>query len=96
MQNTVTEEASSVVEPFIGMEFESEEAAKSLYGIECNKTFQDEKDTKIRELDSTELSRERKRCAALQQQLDMVLNLMEEHTNHLSFNINNVTQNVRK
>lgn len=31
VENTITEEASSVVEPFIGMEFESEEAAKSLY-----------------------------------------------------------------
>lgn len=60
-----------------------------------NKHFQDEKDAKIREL-STELSRERGRCAALQQQLDMVLNVMEEHANHLSVNINNVIQSVKE
>ncbi|EOA29636.1 hypothetical protein CARUB_v10014621mg [Capsella rubella] len=53
------------------------------------------KDAKIREL-SAELSRERKRCAALQQQLDMVLEEMEEHSNHLSTNINNVIQSVRE
>ncbi|KAF8091499.1 hypothetical protein N665_0444s0013 [Sinapis alba] len=191
MENKVTEEeASSVVEPFIGMEFESEEAAKSFYNsyatdtgfvmrvdafrrsmrdgtvvwrrLVCNKegfrrsrprrsesrkpraitregckalimvkkdksgkwvvakfvkehnhpllslltnngrrssqisqTPGDEKDAKIREL-RTELSRERKRCAALQQQLDIVLNVMEEHANHLSININNVIQSVRE
>lgn len=60
-----------------------------------NKHFQDKKDAKIREL-STELSRERGRCAALQQQLDMVLNVMEEHANHLSVNINNVIHSVRE
>ncbi|KAF8081517.1 hypothetical protein N665_0881s0018 [Sinapis alba] len=191
MENKVTEEeaSSSVVEPFIGMEFESEEAAKSFYNsyatgtgfvmrvdafrrsmrdgtvvwrrLVCNKegfrrsrprrsesrkpraitregckalivvkkdksgkwvvtkfvkehnhpllslltngrrssqisqTPGDEKDAKIREL-RTELSRERKRCAALQQQLDIVLNVMEEHVNHLSININNVIQSVRE
>ncbi|XP_018489049.2 protein FAR1-RELATED SEQUENCE 7 isoform X1 [Raphanus sativus] len=192
IENTVTEEASSsVVEPFIGMDFESEEAAKSFYDsyatrtgfvmrvdafrrstrddgtvvwrrLVCNKEgfrrsrprrdesrkpraitregckalivvkkeksgkwtvtkfvkehnhpllslltnnngrrssqisqTPNEKDAKIREL-STELSRERKRCATLQQQLDMVLNVMEEHSNHLSININNVIQNVRE
>ncbi|CAF2102714.1 BnaA05g30130D [Brassica napus] len=188
VENTITEEASSVVEPFIGMEFESEEAAKSLYDsyatstgfvmrvdafrksmrdgtvvwrrLVCNKEgFRrsrprrsesrkpraitregckalivvkkdksgkwivakfvkehnhpllssltngrqssqisqppDEKDVKIKEL-STELSRERKRCATLQQQLDMVLEVMEEHSNHLSVNINNVIQSVRE
>uniref|UniRef100_A0A1J3HXS6 Protein FAR1-RELATED SEQUENCE 5 n=1 Tax=Noccaea caerulescens TaxID=107243 RepID=A0A1J3HXS6_NOCCA len=55
----------------------------------------DEKDAKIREL-SAELSRERRRCAALQQQLDMVLMEMEQHSNHLSVNINNVIQSVRE
>lgn len=57
--------------------------------------LQDEKDAKIREL-SAELSRERRRCAALQQQLDLVLKEMEEHSNHLSVNINNVIQSVRE
>ncbi|XP_009147067.1 protein FAR1-RELATED SEQUENCE 5 [Brassica rapa] len=188
VENTITEEASSVVEPFIGMEFESEEATKSFYDsyatrtgfvmrvdafrksmrdgtvvwrrLVCNKEgfrrskprrsesrkpraitregckalivvkkdksgkwivtkfvkehnhpllsllanarrsshisqSPDEKDAKIREL-STELSRERKRCATLQQQLDMVLNVMEEHANHLSVNINNVIQSVKE
>ncbi|XP_010452983.1 PREDICTED: protein FAR1-RELATED SEQUENCE 12-like [Camelina sativa] len=185
---TVTYEASPIVEPFIGMEFESEEAAKSFYDnyatvmgfvmrvdafrrsmrdgtvvwrrLVCNKEgfrrlrprrsesrkpraitregckalivvkreksgkwlvtkfvkehnhpllplspnvrrnphlsqTPDEKDAKIREL-SAELSRERKRCAALQQQLGMVLKEMEEHSNHLSTNINNVIQRVRE
>ncbi|RID64255.1 hypothetical protein BRARA_E03201 [Brassica rapa] len=188
VENTITEEASSVVEPFIGMEFESEEATKSFYDsyatrtgfvmrvdafrksmrdgtvvwrrLVCNKEgfrrsiprrsesrkpraitregckalivvkkdksgkwivtkfvkehnhpllsllanarrsshisqSPDEKDAKIREL-STELSRERKRCATLQQQLDMVLKVMEEHSNHLSVHINNVIQSVRE
>ncbi|KAG5399053.1 hypothetical protein IGI04_020867 [Brassica rapa subsp. trilocularis] len=111
VENTITEEASSVVEPFIGMEFESEEATKSFYDSYATRTgfvmrvdaFRksmrdgtvDEKDAKIREL-STELSRERKRCATLQQQLDMVLNVMEEHANHLSVNINNVIQSVKE
>ncbi|VVA96821.1 unnamed protein product [Arabis nemorensis] len=55
----------------------------------------DEKDAKIREL-SVALNRERRRSAALQQQLDMALKEMEEHSNHLSININNVIQNVRE
>ncbi|AEE74550.1 FAR1 DNA binding domain [Arabidopsis thaliana x Arabidopsis arenosa] len=187
VMKTVTDEASPMVEPFIGMEFESEEAAKSFYDnyatcmgfvmrvdafrrsmrdgtvvwrrLVCNKegfrrsrprrsesrkpraitregckalivvkreksgtwlvtkfekehnhpllplspnvrrNFQlpqtpDEKDAKIREL-SAELSRERRRCTALQQQLDMVLKEMEEHSNHLTININSVIQSVR-
>ena len=41
--------------------------------------MQDEKDLKIREL-STELHREKKKSAAYQKQLQMVLTYIEEHT----------------
>lgn len=50
---------------------------------------------KIREL-TAELQRERKRSAALQEQLDMVLRDMEEHSNHLSRNIDDIVQSVKK
>ncbi|XP_010268162.1 PREDICTED: protein FAR1-RELATED SEQUENCE 5-like isoform X1 [Nelumbo nucifera] len=53
----------------------------------------DEKDKKIREL-STELMRERKRSAAYQEQLQSVLKDIEEHTHHLSRNIEDIIQNV--
>ena len=56
---------------------------------------QDEKDVKIREL-TADLQRERKRSAALQEQLDMVLRDMEEHSNCLSRNINDIVQSVRE
>ncbi|KAK8717848.1 hypothetical protein V6N13_045101 [Hibiscus sabdariffa] len=55
----------------------------------------DEKDVKIREL-TAELHRERKRSAAIQEQLDMVLREMEEHSNHLSRNIDDIVQSVRE
>ncbi|GLU03915.1 hypothetical protein SLE2022_210860 [Rubroshorea leprosula] len=55
----------------------------------------DEKDVKIREL-TAELQRERKRSAALQEQLNMVLRDMEEHSNHLSRNIDDIIQSVRE
>ncbi|KAL4368683.1 hypothetical protein GQ457_05G004210 [Hibiscus cannabinus] len=54
----------------------------------------DEKNVKIREL-TAELQRERKRSAAIQEQLDMVLREMEEHSNHLSRNIDDIVQSVR-
>lgn len=57
--------------------------------------FQDEKDVKIREL-MAELQRERKRSAAYQEQLDMVLREMEEHSNHLSRNIDGIVQSVKE
>lgn len=57
--------------------------------------FQDEKDVKIREL-TAELQRERKRSAAYQEQLDMVLREMEEHSNHLSRNIDGIVQSVKE
>ncbi|KAM7501652.1 hypothetical protein LguiB_000556 [Lonicera macranthoides] len=55
----------------------------------------DDKDVKIREL-TAELQRERKRSAALQEQLDMVLKDMEEHSNHLSRNIDGIVQSVKE
>ncbi|GAV77555.1 FAR1 domain-containing protein [Cephalotus follicularis] len=55
----------------------------------------DEKDIKIREL-TAELQRERKRSAAYQEQLDMVLRDMEEHSHHLSRNIEDIVQSVRE
>ncbi|XP_024020861.1 protein FAR1-RELATED SEQUENCE 5 [Morus notabilis] len=55
----------------------------------------DEKDVKIREL-TAELQRERKRSAALQEQLDLVLREMEEHSNHLSRNIDDIVQSVKE
>ncbi|KAF2292509.1 hypothetical protein GH714_024926 [Hevea brasiliensis] len=55
----------------------------------------DEKDVKIREL-TAELQRERKRSAAYQEQLYMVLREMEEHSNHLSRNIEDIVQSVRE
>lgn len=57
--------------------------------------MQDEKDIKIREL-TAELQRERKRSAAYQEQLDMVLREMEEHSNHLSRNIDDIVQSVKE
>lgn len=55
----------------------------------------DEKDVKIRELNA-ELHRERKRSSALQEQLDMVLKDIEDHSNHISRNINDIVQSVRE
>ncbi|KAM1684120.1 hypothetical protein TB2_034815 [Malus domestica] len=55
----------------------------------------DEKDLKIREL-TAELQRERKRSANYQEQLDMVLRQMEEHSNHLSRNIDAIVQSVKE
>lgn len=57
--------------------------------------FQDEKDVKIREL-TAELQRERKRSAAYQEQLEMVLRDMEEQSKHLSRNIEDIVQTVRE
>ncbi|XP_021907125.1 protein FAR1-RELATED SEQUENCE 5 isoform X2 [Carica papaya] len=55
----------------------------------------DEKDIKIREL-TAELQRERKRCAAYQEQLDSILRDMEEHSDHLTRNIDDIVQSVRE
>ncbi|PIM99681.1 hypothetical protein CDL12_27821 [Handroanthus impetiginosus] len=55
----------------------------------------DEKDIKIRQL-TAELQRERKRSAALQEQLNSILKDMEEHSKHLSRNITNIIQSVNE
>ncbi|XP_052185541.1 protein FAR-RED IMPAIRED RESPONSE 1 isoform X2 [Diospyros lotus] len=55
----------------------------------------DEKDVKIREL-TAELHRERKKSAALQEQLDTVLKEMEDHSNLLSRNIDDIVRSVRE
>ncbi|KAL3531034.1 hypothetical protein ACH5RR_010356 [Cinchona calisaya] len=55
----------------------------------------DDKDVKIREL-TAELQRERKRSAAIQQQLDMVLKDMEEHSKRLSRNIDDIVKSVKE
>ncbi|KAK9288803.1 hypothetical protein L1049_017448 [Liquidambar formosana] len=56
---------------------------------------EDEKDLKIREL-TTELHRERKRSAAYQEQLQMILKYIEEHTQRLSLKVEVVINNVRE
>ncbi|KAK7859412.1 hypothetical protein CFP56_006820 [Quercus suber] len=59
----------------------------------------DEKDQRIREL-TLELSNERqrckRRCAAYQEQLHMVLKYIEEHTDHMSRRVQDIVQNVRE
>lgn len=57
--------------------------------------FQDDKDVKIREL-TAELKKERIRSAALQEQLDMVLKDMEDHSEQLSKNISDIVKSVRE
>ncbi|KAL4596966.1 protein FAR1-RELATED SEQUENCE 8-like [Castanea sativa] len=60
---------------------------------------EDEKDQRIREL-TLELSNERqrckRRCAAYQEQLHMVLKYIEEHTDHMSRRVQDIVQNVRE
>ncbi|KAK7838586.1 hypothetical protein CFP56_019474 [Quercus suber] len=60
-----------------------------------NEARKDEKDVKIREL-TAELQRERKRSAAFQEQLDMVLKDTEDHSHHLSRNIDDIVQSARE
>lgn len=55
----------------------------------------DDKDVKIREL-TAELQKERKRSAVLQEQLDMVLKDMEDHSDQLSKNINDIVKSVNE
>ncbi|XP_060203001.1 protein FAR1-RELATED SEQUENCE 5-like isoform X2 [Lycium barbarum] len=55
----------------------------------------DDKDVKIREL-TAELQKERIRSAALQEQLDMVLKDMEDHSEQLSKNINDIVKSVKE
>lgn len=57
--------------------------------------YQDDKDVKIRVL-TAELQRERKRSAAIQEQLDMVLKDMEEHSSFLSRNIDDIVRSMKE
>lgn len=57
--------------------------------------YQDDKDVKIREL-TAELQRERKRSATIQEQLDMVLKDMEEHSSFLSRNIDVIVHSMKE
>lgn len=57
--------------------------------------FQDEKDLRIREL-SSELHREKKKSAAYQEQLQIVLKYIEAHTQRLSLKIDSVSHNLRE
>lgn len=56
---------------------------------------EDEKDLKIREL-STELHRERKRSASYEEQLEIVMKYIEEHTQRLSMKVESVLNNIRE
>lgn len=58
-------------------------------------SLQDEKDLKVREL-TMELHREKKKSAAYQQQLQLVLKYIEEHTQRLSLKAEVVTSNMRE
>ncbi|KAI3936032.1 hypothetical protein MKX01_021462 [Papaver californicum] len=49
----------------------------------------------VREL-STELQREKRRCASCQEQLRLILKDIEEHTQHLSSAVESIVTNVRK
>ncbi|XWS22234.1 hypothetical protein CRYUN_Cryun29cG0017100 [Craigia yunnanensis] len=56
---------------------------------------EEEKDLKIREL-FTELHREKKKSAAYQKQLQIVLKYIEEHTQRLSLKVDAVSNNLRE
>lgn len=61
--------------------------------------LKDEKDKRIREL-SLELYNERqkckRRCAAYEEQLNMILNELEKHTEHMSKKVADVIQNIKQ
>lgn len=60
---------------------------------------QDEKDRRIRELTielNNEKQRCKRRCAAYQEQLRMVLSYVEEHTIHLSNKVQDIVNNVKE
>ncbi|KDP43846.1 hypothetical protein JCGZ_20856 [Jatropha curcas] len=60
---------------------------------------EDEKDKRIREL-SLELYNERqkckRRCAAYEEQLNLILKDLEKHTEHISKKVNDVVQSIRE
>ncbi|PIA29698.1 hypothetical protein AQUCO_05800067v1, partial [Aquilegia coerulea] len=55
----------------------------------------DEKDKKIQEL-STELNRANRRLAACQEQLNVFMKLVEDHTQHLTGTVAEIVHNVRE
>ncbi|KAL3604757.1 hypothetical protein D5086_005616 [Populus alba] len=60
---------------------------------------EDEKDRRIRELTielNNEKQRCKRRCAAYQEQLRMVLSYVEEHTIHLSNKVQDIVNNVKE
>lgn len=61
--------------------------------------LQDEKDRRIREL-TQELSNERqrckRRCAAYQEQLRLILEDIEQHTDHLSKRVKDIVKNIKE
>nr|POE69844.1 hypothetical protein CFP56_29428 [Quercus suber] len=87
-KDLVSTEGSSDMEPYVVT------PANGRRSVLLSQT-PDEKDVKIREL-TAELQRERKRSAAFQEQLDMVLRDMEDHSHHLSRNIDDIVQSVRE
>ncbi|WJZ88111.1 hypothetical protein VitviT2T_007441 [Vitis vinifera] len=60
---------------------------------------EDEKDKRIREL-SLELNNERqkckRRCAAYEEQLNMILKDLEKHTEHMSRKVSDIVQSIRE
>ncbi|XP_062173996.1 protein FAR1-RELATED SEQUENCE 5-like [Alnus glutinosa] len=60
---------------------------------------EDEKDQRIREL-TLELNNERqrckRRCAAYEEQLHLVLKYIEEHTGHMARTVQDIVQNIRE
>lgn len=61
--------------------------------------LQDEKDRRIRELTlelSNEKQRCKRRCAAYQEQLRMILKDIEQHTDHLSKKVQDIVQNMKE
>ncbi|ESR61214.1 FAR1 domain-containing protein [Citrus sinensis] len=68
-------------------------------GSTKNFISEDEKDRRIREL-TIELNNERqrfkRRCAAYQEQLNMVFKFVEEHTDHLSGRVKDIVDNIRE
>lgn len=65
----------------------------------CSCYMQDEKDQRIREL-TLELNNERqrckRRCAAYEEQLHLVLKYIEEHTGHMASTVQDIVQNIRE
>ena len=57
--------------------------------------MQDEKDKKIREL-SSELHRANQQLAECRAHLEMVLNDIERHTNHLTKSVQDIVENVKE